>query len=386
MSKLEKLIQQYCPDGVEYLKLDSVCSVMRGKRLTKSQLTSDGKYKVFHGGIEPIGFFDEWNREGNTTMVINVGASAGTIGYSSERFWSSDGCFCLSQSDLISGKFLFYYFQTIEHYLMSKVRRAGIPTLDGKILEDLEIPVPPLPVQEEIVRVLDTFTELQAELQKRKQQYNFYRDNLLTNFTTEQNVKEYTLGELGTFTRGNGLQKKDFTKEGIGCIHYGQIYTRFGAFADKTLTYVNRELASHLLQVEKGNLVIACTSENVEDICKSVAWLGEENICTGGHACVFRHNQNPKYISYFFQTEYFFNQKKKYTYGTKVKDIKPDSIAKIKIPLPSLKEQERIVSILDRFDTLTNDLTSGLPAEIEKRRQQYEFYRDKLLTFKRKEA
>ena len=390
MSKLEKLIQQYCPDGVEYLKLDSVCSVMRGKRLTKSQLTSDGKYKVFHGGIEPIGFFDEWNREGNTTMVINVGASAGTIGYSSERFWSSDGCFCLSQSDLISGKFLFYYFQTIEHYLMSKVRRAGIPTLDGKILEDLEIPVPPLPVQEEIVRVLDTFTELQAELQaelqKRKQQYNFYRDNLLTNFTTEQNVKEYTLGELGTFTRGNGLQKKDFTREGIGCIHYGQIYTRFGAFADKTLTYVNRELASHLLQVEKGNLVIACTSENVEDICKSVAWLGEENICTGGHACVFRHNQNPKYISYFFQTEYFFNQKKKYTYGTKVKDIKPDSIAKIKIPLPSLKEQERIVSILDNLYTLTNDLTSGLPAEMEKRRQQYEFYRDKLLTFKRKEA
>lgn len=163
--------------------MDSVCSVMRGKRLTKSQLTSDGKYKVFHGGIEPIGFFDEWNREGNTTMVINVGASAGTIGYSSEKFWSSDGCFCLSQSDLISGKFLFYYFQTIEHYLMSKVRRAGIPTLDGKILEDLEIPVPPLPVQEEIVRILDTFTELQAELQaelqKRKQQYNYYRDNLL---------------------------------------------------------------------------------------------------------------------------------------------------------------------------------------------------------------
>ena len=250
-----------------------------------------------------------------------------------------------------------------------------------------EIPVPPLPVQEEIVRILDTFTELQAELQaelqKRQQQYNFYRDNLLTNFTEEQNVKEYSLGELGTFTRGNGLQKKDFTKEGVGCIHYGQIYTRFGAFADKTLTYVNKELASRLLQVEKGNLVIACTSENVEDICKSVAWLGEENICTGGHACVFKHNQNPKYISYFFQTEYFFKQKKKYTYGTKVKDIKPDSIAKIKISLPSLKEQERIVSILDNLYTLTNDLTSGLPAEMEKRRQQYEYYRDRLLTFKR---
>ena len=191
------------------------------------------------------------------------------------------------------------------------------------------------------------------------------------------------MGEIGTFTRGNGLQKKDFTETGIGCIHYGQIYTKFGAFTDKVLTYVNEELALHLLQVEKGNLVIACTSENVEDICKCVVWLGDETICTGGHACVFRHQQNPKYISYFFQTECFFNQKVKYTYGTKVKDIKPDSIAKIKIPLPSLEEQDRIVSILDNLYALTNDLTAGLPAEIEKRKQQYEYYRDKLLTFKR---
>ena len=197
-------------------------------------------------------------------------------------------------------------------------------------------------------------------------------------------VEYKKLGDVATISRGGNFQKKDYVESGVPCIHYGQIYTKYGAYADKTLTFVDEALASRLLQVEKGNLVIACTSENVEDICKCVAWLGEDNICTGGHSCVFRHKQNPKYIAYFFQTEYFFKQKKKYVYGTKVMDIKPDSIAKIKIPLPTLEEQDRIVSILDKLYKLTNDISLGLPAEIEARKQQYEYYRDKLLTFKKK--
>lgn len=416
MSKLEELIQQYCPDGVEWKMLGELGDFYSG-------LTGKTKSDFTGGNEKFITYVNVFNNPSLKTDVpervkIAEGEKQNTIQYGDilftgssetpdecgmssvlthtieEKLYLNSFCFGFRFFDLSDKcpSFMKYLFRS------TNIRKTICKTANGvtryniskKEFAKIEIPIIPLPVQEEIVRILDAFTELQAELQaelqKRKQQYNYYRDNLLTNFTTEQNVKEYTLGELGTFTRGNGLQKKDFTKEGIGCIHYGQIYTRFGAFADKTLTYVNRELASHLLQVEKGNLVIACTSENVEDICKSVAWLGEENICTGGHACVFRHNQNPKYISYFFQTEYFFNQKKKYTYGTKVKDIKPDSIAKIKIPLPSLKEQERIVSILDNLYTLTTDLTQGLPAEIEKRRQQYEYYRDKLLTFKRKGA
>lgn len=389
MSRLEELIQQYCPDGVEYVPLSSIADLSRGKVISKDYIKDNGgDYPVYSSQSENEGILGRINSymyDGKYLTWTTDGAYAGTIFRRLGKFNITNVCGLVKvNTPNVSMGFLYYWlYVEAPKYVY---RGMGNPKLMSNVMGAISVPVPPLPVQEEIVRILDTFTELQAELQKRKQQYNYYRDNLLTNFTTEQNVKEYTLGELGTFTRGNGLQKKDFTKEGIGCIHYGQIYTRFGVFADKTLTYVNRELASHLLQVEKGNLVIACTSENVEDICKSVAWLGEENICTGGHACVFRHNQNPKYISYFFQTEYFFNQKKKYTYGTKVKDIKPDSIAKIKIPLPSLKEQERIVSILDNLYTLTNDLTAGLPAEIEKRRQQYEYYRDKLLTFKRKEA
>ena len=192
-------------------------------------------------------------------------------------------------------------------------------------------------------------------------------------------VEFVPLSSIGTIRRGNGLQKKDFVKSGVGCIHYGQIYTKFGAFAEKTLTFVNEELASHLLHIETGDLVIACTSENVEDVCKAVAWLGEDTIVTGGHSCVLHHNQNPKYVAYFFQTESFQSQKRKYAYGTKVIDIKPDNIGKIVIPVPPLPVQEEIVRILDNF----TELQAELQAELQKRKLQYNYYLDNLLNFNR---
>lgn len=119
----------------------------------------------------------------------------------------------------------------------------------------------------------------------------------------------------------------------------------------------------------------------MEDVCKSVVWLGKEDAVTGGHACVFSHEQDPKYIAYYFSTEAFFQQKKKYARGVKVIDIKVEDLAKITIPLPPLETQRQIAATLDRFERLTTDLTAGLPAEIEARRQQYEHYRDRLLTF-----
>jgi type I restriction enzyme S subunit len=189
------------------------------------------------------------------------------------------------------------------------------------------------------------------------------------------------MSEIGTMVRGNGLQKKDFTEGGIGCIHYGQIYTYYGTFAANTKSYVSPELARTLRKVKKGDIIIAVTSENVEDVCKCVAWLGEEEIVTGGHSAIFKHNQNPKYIAYWMQTEAFFVQKYKIAHGTKVIEVSPKRLEDIIIPVPPLDEQERIVSLLDRFDTLTNDITQGLPAEIAARQRQYEYYRDKLLTF-----
>lgn len=190
-------------------------------------------------------------------------------------------------------------------------------------------------------------------------------------------VPMVALGKIGSLVRGNGLQKKDFVDHGIGCIHYGQIYTRFGLFTDKTLAYVSESLANKLTPVESGNLVIACTSENVEDVCKCVAWLGDQTIVTGGHAVVFKHSQNPKYIAYCFTSEDFQMQKRKYAFGAKVIDIKIDKLASIQIPLPPLPIQERIVEILDKFTVLV----SSLDSEISLRQKQYEYYREELLTF-----
>lgn len=180
MSELNDLIQKLCPDGVEFVKLGDVCDVLRGRRLTKKQLSDNNSYPVFHGGILPIGFYSECNRKANTVMIINVGASAGTIGYCEQDFWSSDGCYCLSHVDNLSPRYLYFLLSKEQHYFQSKVRHGGIPTLDALVIKNYRIPLPPLDVQNEIVHILDKFTQLEAELDCRKRQYEYYRDKLLS--------------------------------------------------------------------------------------------------------------------------------------------------------------------------------------------------------------
>ncbi|OUN32458.1 restriction endonuclease subunit S [Massilimicrobiota sp. An80] len=190
------------------------------------------------------------------------------------------------------------------------------------------------------------------------------------------------LCDIATITRGGNFQKKNFVESGKPCIHYGQMYTHFGIYADKTLTYVNDEVFKKSKIAQPGDIIMAVTSENIEDVCSCTAWLGDEDVAISGHTAIIHHNQNPKYLSYFFHSSMFFNQKRRLAHGTKVIEVTPSKLENIEIMLPAIEEQERIVSILDRFDTLCNDIASGLPAEIESRQKQYEYYRDKLLTFK----
>lgn len=170
--------------GVEMKTLGEMTKVLRGKRLTKNMLDEEAPYPVFHGGIEPLGFYSQYNREANTVMIINVGASAGTVGYCDRKFWSSDGCFCISQSDSINNKFLYYYLETKTHYLQSQVRHAGIPTLDNPVVEKIYVPLLTLSEQQRIVSILDTFeasiSNLEAQLKEREKQYEYYRNKLLT--------------------------------------------------------------------------------------------------------------------------------------------------------------------------------------------------------------
>lgn len=191
------------------------------------------------------------------------------------------------------------------------------------------------------------------------------------------------MSELGELVRGNGLPKTDFTETGVPAIHYGQIYTYYGTHTSKTISFVSIETAQKLRKVNCGDVIITNTSENIEDVCKAVVYLGEEQAVTGGHATIFKPSKDitSKFLAYYTQTSDFFNQKRKLAKGTKVIDVSANDMAKIKIPVPPLEEQERIVGILDKFDMLVNDISTGLPAEIKMRQQQYEYYRDLLLSF-----
>lgn len=415
MKNLETLIQELCPDGVEFRTMEEVFEIRNGYTPSKNnpdfweggtipwfrmedirqngRILSDAIQHITPAAIKGKGLFPANSIIIATTATIGEHALVIADSLANQQF--TNLTVRKSLSACLLPKFVFYYMFVIDEWCKKNVNAGNFASVDMKRFKKLDFPLPPIEVQTEIIHILDKFTSLEAELEMvleaeldcRKRQYEYYRDKLLSFDNVEgQEVEWKKMSKVGTFIRGNGLQKKDFTESGVGCIHYGQIYTRFNTFTDKTLTYCSENVARKLTPVHPGDLIIACTSENVEDVCKTVAWLGKEDIVTGGHACVFSHHENPKYIAYLLQTENFFQQKKKYARGVKVIDIKVADLQKITLPIPSLEEQQRIVSILDRFESLTTSLQSGLPAEIAARRQQYEHYRDKLLTFKRKGA
>lgn len=395
MSKIEELIQQYCPDGVEFKELGEVCKVLRGKRLTKNELSDNAKYPVFHGGLDPLGFYNESNRVANTVMVINVGASAGTVGFSAVDFWSSDGCFCISHSINVIPRFLYYALIIQENTLKSKVRKAGIPTLDSLVISKLQIPVPQLIIQQEIVRILDSFTELEAEmeaeleaeLEARKKQYEFYRNKLLTPQMVD-----------GKWVM-NGEEVKWNNIESI-CNNI----TSGGTPLSTNSTYYNGSIPWLRTQevdwVDIYDTGVKITDEGLKNSsakwipvnCVIVAMYGATAAkvsinkipLTTNQACC-NLNIDPKlanyrYVFHWLSKEY--SALKSLGEGSQ-SNINAKKIRKYPIPIPTISEQERIVSILDKFDSLVNDISVGLPAEIEARRRQYEYYRNKLLTFKR---
>ena len=178
---------------------------------------------------------------------------------------------------------------------------------------------------------------------------------------------EKNLSDIGTVERGKGLQKSDFTDSGMPCIHYGQIFTYYGGFTNSTISFVSPETAKECSIVHHGDTILAITSENVQDLCKSTIWLGDEDIVTGGHSGIFRHNQNPKFLGYYFQSEYFNHQKAKYAKGTKVIEINPEDILnRIKIKLPDLETQQKIVQILDLSNDTINKLENRIVIEKQK--------------------
>ena len=397
---IDRLVAELCPDGVEYRPIEELFTTRNGYTPSKSNssywengtvpwfrmedirenggVLSEAMQSVHESSLKKGGMFPAGS------IIVATSATIGEHALINVDFLCNQRFTVLILKDefknLLSPKFIYYYSFILDRWCLSNTTQSSFASVDMKRFKKFEFPVPPLEIQEAIVEILDKFTNMEAELEARTLQYEYYRDSLFEAL----DCPRVPLGSLGTFVRGNGLQKKDLQESGNPVIHYGQVFTRYGLYEDKTLSYANEGVYNKLRKAEKGNLVIATTSENDEDVCKALAWLGETPAGISGDAYIYRHEMNPKYVSYFFTTHDFQRQKLRHITGTKVRRVSGKNLETIEIPLPSLEEQQRIVDILDRFDALTSSLSEGLPAELAARRSQYEYYRDQLLAFPRK--
>ena len=244
----------------------------------------------------------------------------------------------------------------------------------------IQIPIPSIPEQTRIVEILDTFVasicNIKEQIALRRKQYEHYRDELL-DIKGNEGEEMKTIGEVGVFVRGSGIPKTDFVEDGYGCIHYGQIHTKYGLSATETISKIGKSLYDRCKKAHKGDVILATTSEDAEGCAKPVAWLGNEVIAIGSDTLIYHHNQNGKYMAHQFLTHRFMLFKIKHAIGAKVVRIPAEKIAKFKVPVPSLEEQGRIVSILDTFEASI----ANLEAQLELREKQYDYYRNKLLTF-----
>ena len=387
LNYIEKLVAELCPGGVEYVELNKLLNYEQPGKYTVSSTNYDDSYStpvLTAGKTFILGYTDEVDgiyaaSKKDPVIIFDDFTTAFKWVDFNFKIKSTAIKLLTSYNSNTSLKYIYYAMQCIKYETQDHARQ-WISNY-SKFL----IPLPPVEVQNAIVEILDKFTkleaELEAELAARRAQYEYYRNSLFENLSGGGSE---ILGNLGKFIRGNGLQKKDLCVSGNPAIHYGQIYTQYGIWTHDTMSYIDESNYKKLRKAQPGSIIIATTSENDEDLGKAVAWLGNKEVAVSGDSYIYKHSMNPKYVSYFFSTYIFHDQKKKYITGTKVRRISGGNLAKIKIPIPSLAEQERIVKILDKFDALVNDISSGLPAEIEARRKQYEYYRDRLLTFPRK--
>lgn len=410
MTYIEQLLNG---ENVEWKKLGEVCELQNGFAFKSSLFRETGlpivritningrnidlqDVKYFYSDDYKLVNFLNYTIDKGDILIAMSGATTGKIGYyniGTKAYLNQRVGKFIPDDKFLNNRFLYHFLLTKSEYLYNLAGGGAQPNLSSKFINKLLIPLPPLSVQHKIVEILDKFTELEAELEAeldcRKRQYEYYRNQLLSfdmlNSGGQKlnDVKIMTLGEIGTFVRGSGLQKKDLTTQGIPAIHYGQIYTYYGTYAKKTKSFVTKEIAEKLKKVNYGDVIITNTSENIEDVCKAVVYLLKEQGVTGGHASIFKPSEKiiGKYLAYYTQTTDFAIEKRKFAKGTKVIDVNAKDLAKIKIPLPPLSVQREIVEILDKFDTLCNSISEGLPKEIELRRKQYEYYRNQLLTF-----
>lgn len=384
MSRLDELIKELCPNGVEYKELKDICVIKKGVQLNKEKLLEEAEYPVINGGILPSGYWNNYNVKENTITISQGGASAGYVQYISTKFWAGAHCYYLELKDKnINYRYIYHFIKMKQDKLTSSQVGAGIPSVEKKILENLLIPVPPLEVQDEIVRILDNFTaltaELTAELTARKKQYSWYRDYLLK---FENKVEIVKLGSISELKSGGTpkTENLEYWENGnipwmsSGEVNKGNIYE-----TEKKITKEGYNNSSAKM-LPKNTVVIALAGQGKT---RGTVAITRIELCTNQSICGIIPNEklNSDFLYHYLKTQYENLRQLSSGDGTRG-GLNLKMLNNYLVPLPPLEVQKRIVEVLDNFEKICNDLNIGLPAEIEARQKQYEFYRNFLLTFK----
>ena len=409
MSKLDEMIRELCPDGVEYKTLGEIAvDIYRGAGITRDQVTAEGTPCVRYGEIyttygvwfdKCVSHTDEskllskkYFEHGDILFAI-TGESVDDIAKCCVYIGHEK---CLAGGDIVvlkhnqNPKYLSYALATTDARqqkskgkVKSKVVHSSVPAI-----REIKVPVPPIEIQREIVRILDDYTEnvtelqrqLAAEMTARKTQYSFYRDKLLT-FNTpvewKPMEKEFPFirnGFVGTVT-------PYFTGEEQGVRYLEGTNIHDGVISDNEIIYVSKEFhQKHIRNELKDGDILMVQSGHVGEC----AVVDDNYAGSNCHALIIMSNAgrcNSRFVMHYLRSTEGKAGLKKITTGGTVKHILASNMKKFMIPVPPLDVQNRIVNVLDNFEKICSDLNIGLPAEIEARQKQYEYYRDKLLTF-----
>lgn len=377
MSKIFDLINKSCSEGVKFDELGVICKSLTKGTLKQEDLIDKGAYPVVNSSRDYYGFYNKYNNEANAFTIASRGEYAGFVKFIDCKFWAGGLCYPYTSNDeeYVLTKFIFYFLKSIEKKNMDiLVARGSIPALNKSDFDKVKIPVPPMEVQREIVRILDSFTsvteelmaKLTAELIARKKQYEFYRDFLLSFDELDKNgggCELKMLGEIADIVRGQRVTKAELQNDGKYPVVSGGI---------KPLGFLNR------FNREANTITVAqYGTAGYINFIEEKFWAND--VCY----CIFpKKEMSNKFLLYCLMK----NQGFIYSLRTNAipAHLPQKLLSEIKIPVPSLQTQQKVVEILDKFDTLVNSITEGLPREIELRRKQYEHYRELLLNFKPK--
>ncbi len=381
MNKIEELIEQLCPNGVEFKELGEVCEFQRGRTITQRDAI-DGEVPVIAGGQNPSYYHNTPNRTGETIAVSGSGAYAGFVSYWTIPVFLSDS-FSINPNNLLFPKYVFYFLKSIQEIIHATKKGSGVPHVHGSSIAKIQIPIPPLAIQQEIVSILDKFTqlqaELQAELQARSRQYEYYRNELL-NFEGKD-IEWKMLGELCTIGDGlHGTPKYDDSGEYF-FINGNNLDNGKISFDGKTKKVNDFMYQKYGIPFTRENTVFM----SINGTIGSVSFYNNEKIVLGKSVAFFiikSNCLNTRFLFYLLQSDFSKNYFEAQKTGSTIKNLGLKALRTFLIPIPPISVQVRIAGVLDKFDAMVNDLSVGLPAEIAARRKQYEYYRGKLLSFK----